>query len=118
MTKLDLWEGSMTKTRNLLLGVVFLASAAGAWAQNVAGTILGAITDASGAAVTSAMVTVVNEETNIEYKAASETGEFVAPNLAAGTYTVRTELAGFRPNVVKGVRLLAGRTARVDVMLE
>jgi hypothetical protein len=108
------------ETRRKLLGlfVFLIAIAVPAVAQNIAGTIVGAITDASGASVTSATVTVVNEQTNIEYKAASETGEFVAPNLPPGTYTVKTELTGFKPSVVKGVRLSAQRTARVDVVLQ
>ena len=110
----------MTSTRTLFfLGFMAAALAATAFGQNVAGTIVGGITDSSGAAVTAATVTLINEETNIEYRAAAgETGEYVAPNLPAGTYTVKTELSGFKPTVVKGVRLLANRTARVDVVLE
>src|SRR5258706_986059 len=96
------------------IGVLLCAAATAAFAQSISGTIVGGITDVSGASVTSAAVTLTNEETNIQYKAASESGEFVAPNLPPGTYTVRVELTGFKPNVVKGVRLLATRTARVD----
>jgi hypothetical protein len=109
------------KSRNRLVTILALAcalAATAAFAQNIAGTIVGAITDASGASVTSANVTIVNEQTNIEYKAASETGEFSAPNLAPGTYTVKVDLTGFKPSVTKGVRLLANRTARVDVVLQ
>lgn len=104
--------------RKLLLAFAPILTV-GAFGQNIAGTIVGAITDVSGAAVTSANVTLTNEETNIQYQAAAgETGEYVAPNLPPGTYTIRTELTGFKPHVVKGVRLLANRTARVDVVLE
>jgi hypothetical protein len=108
------------KVKRKLLSLIgfALVLALPAVAQNIAGTIVGAITDASGASVTSATVTITNEETNIEYKAASETGEFIAANLPPGTYTVKTELAGFKPSVVKGLRLLAQRTARVDVVLQ
>ncbi len=109
----------MSKTARVLLCVFALAGTSHrASAQNVAATIVGTVTDSSGAAVNGAVVTVINEQTNIEIKAATETGEFVAPNLPAGIYTVKAELPGFRPNVVKGVRVLSARTARVDIVLE
>jgi hypothetical protein len=89
------------------------------YAQTVTGTILGNLTDASGAAITAAVVTIVNEETGRELKAAvNATGEYFAPSLDPGSYTVRAELTGFRPSVVRNVRLLATRTVRVDVVLE
>src|SRR5262245_45076103 len=101
----------MKSTRLLFIVAAILILAALAFGQNIAGTILGTITDASGAAVT-ATVSLVNEQTNIEYKAAAgETGEYVAPNLPPGTYTVRTELTGFKPSIVRGVRVLANRAA-------
>ncbi len=90
----------MTSMKTLFFVGFMAALAATAFGQNVAGTVVGGITDSSGAAVTAATVTLINEETNIEYRAAAgETGEYVAPNLPAGTYTVKTELAGFKPTV-------------------
>ncbi|MEN6602748.1 MAG: carboxypeptidase-like regulatory domain-containing protein, partial [Bryobacteraceae bacterium] len=87
--------------------------------QNVTGTIVGTVTDSSGAVVSGAAVSVVNEGTNIEYKAATTaTGEYVVANLPPGTYSVKAELQGFKPSLTRGVRLLANRSARVDVALE
>ncbi|HWQ52385.1 MAG TPA: carboxypeptidase-like regulatory domain-containing protein, partial [Bryobacteraceae bacterium] len=100
----------------LLAGMLFVS---GAFAQSISGSIVGTVTDVSGAAVSAAAITVTNEETNTEYKATSGgAGEFSVTNLPPGTYTVKTELAGFKPSVAKGVRLLATRTARVDTALE
>jgi len=88
-------------------------------AQNVTGTIVGTVMDSSGAVVSGVAVSVVNEGTNIEYKAAtSATGEYVVANLPPGTYSVKAELQGFKPSLTKGVRLLANRSVRVDVTLE
>lgn len=108
---------SLEKFTLCLLAVLLVTPAA--LAQNVTGTIVGTVTDASGAVVSSAGLAVVNEGTGIEYKAAtSETGEYVVANLPSGSYSVKAELQGFKPSVTKGVRLLANRTARVDVSLE
>ena len=88
-------------------------------AQNVTGTIVGTVTDSSGAVVSSAGVSVSNEDTGIEYKAASSaTGEYVVANLPSGTYSVKAELQGFKASLTKGVRLQASRSARVDIALE
>src|SRR5947207_3677870 len=109
----------MTKTRFLFFpAMLILAIVRCAFAQNVSGTIVGSVTDASGASITAAVVTLINEQTNIQVKAATETGEFVAANLPVGIYTVKAELPGFRPGITTGVRLLAARTARVDIVLE
>lgn len=91
----------------------------GAFAQSISGTIVGVVTDVSGASVSGAAILIVNEETNFEYRAATgAAGEYSAPNLPPGTYTVKTEVSGFKPSVMKGVRLLATRTVRVDMALE
>ena len=72
-------------------------------AQNVTGNIVGTIKDAAtGAAVAGAPVAIVNEGTNIEFKTQSNSdGDFVAPGLPGGTYTVRVEAPGFRATSAK-----------------
>ena len=107
------------QTSLLCWAVVFALLASVGEAQHITGTILGTVTDSSGAVLPAATVTVTNEDTNLQYKAAFEaTGEYQALNLPPGTYTITTEFAGFKRNTVKGVRLLANRTVRVDVVLE
>lgn len=112
----------MTANSFKQLAICLLAVLVGAsvmLAQNVTGTIVGTVTDSSGAVVSSAGVSVSNEATGIGYKAAtSATGEYVVANLPSGTYSVKAELPGFKPSVTKGVRLLGGRSARVDIALE
>jgi len=64
-------------------------------------------------------VTVTNEGTNFEYRAGTAaSGDYVVPNLPPGMYTVASESAGFKQNIVKGVALLANRSVRVDLTLE
>ncbi len=60
---------------------------------------------------------MVDENTNLEYKAAGGVSEYTVTNLPPGTYSVKAELSGFRPNLIKGVVLLANRSVRVNVIL-
>src|SRR5450432_4051625 len=89
------------------------------FAQSVTATIVGTLTDASGASVTAASILIVNQDSGIEYHAAvGDSGEYTATNLPPGTYSVKTQLAGFKPVVVKDVVLLASRATRVNLVLE
>jgi hypothetical protein len=88
------------------------------FAQNISGTILGTITDASGANVPGALTVVVNQDTNARYTAVDESGEYTATNLPPGTYSIKTELNGFKPNLIKDVVLLANRSVRLNVVLQ
>ena len=103
-----------------ILVLIFAFSlAAPVLAQNITGTIVGTVRDSSGGVMPGAAVSLTNEETNVQFAVITdETGDFVAPNLAPGIYTVKTEATGFKQNIVKGVRLLANRTVRVDIVLE
>ncbi|MBI4907077.1 MAG: TonB-dependent receptor [Acidobacteria bacterium] len=101
------------------LMALLLSLCAQSFAQSVTGTIVGNITDISGGTVPSAAVVAINQSTNIEYKAVvSDSGEFTISNLPSGSYTVRTQMNGFKPSIVKDVVLLASRSTRVDVVLE
>ena len=87
--------------------------------QSITGTILGTVRDSSTAVITGSKILITNEGTNVEYTAESgATGEFVAPNLPAGVYTVSAEAEGFTRRVVKGVTVLATRSERVDLVLD
>src|SRR6516165_6220337 len=60
--------------------------------QNDAGRIVGTVTDASGAVVPNASITVVNEKTGQERKVAGDPGgAFVVPYLASSTYKVSVQ---------------------------
>jgi len=101
-----------------LIPVLILASMA-AYAQQGRGTILGTVTDQSGAPVAGAVVKVVNRATNVGQQTQT-TGEglYQAPNLAVGDYTVTIEKPGFRKVVRTGLQLQVDQRAQVDVRLE
>ncbi|MGH9838140.1 MAG: carboxypeptidase-like regulatory domain-containing protein, partial [Blastocatellia bacterium] len=66
-------------------------------AQEIRGSILGQITDPSGAAVPGARVTATNEETNTSVGAQSnEEGNYHVPFMLPGRYTVTVKAQGFK----------------------
>ncbi|MGO9640878.1 MAG: carboxypeptidase regulatory-like domain-containing protein, partial [Candidatus Acidiferrales bacterium] len=70
--------------------------------------IIGQVTDATNAAIPSAMVTITNRETGLQRSAKTDDeGRFNFPQLKPGTYLVKVEAEGFGPqqndNVVSGL---------------
>lgn len=87
-------------------------------AQVVGGTISGIITDASGAALPGASVTVKSLETGAERKIASDgTGHYAAPSLSVGSYEVTAAKDGFSPSTKTGITLVVAQKAEVDLQL-
>ncbi len=101
------------------LAAMLLLCSMAAFAQSERGTIQGSVKDSSGAVVVGARVTVTNADTASAVNITSnDTGDFAAPSLQAGTYSVRVEKEGFRPAVVSRIALNAGVNVRADVTLE
>ena len=67
-------------------------------AQTTTGSIVGTITDPSGAAVPGAVITVTNEATGIVAirLTADSSGNYVATTLPPGRYSVTVEATGFK----------------------
>ena len=82
-------------------------------------TLGGTVTDASGAVVQNAKITITNLATNqaISLKT-DQTGQYTAKDLAGGKYDVTAEANGFKTTVIKGVEVNAGKAARLDIRLE
>ena len=96
----------------LLLAVAFQVSAQDA-------TIVGTVTDPTGASVPNANISIKNTDTGLIQQFKSNTaGEFVAPSLHIGHYLVRAEAAGFKPMERKDVVLQVGDRIRLDFSLE
>ena len=104
---------------SLLMLVMFLAIWSGATlqAQTATGTILGTVTDESGAVVPNAAVTVTNKATGqARALTANAAGLFSAPALQAGDYEVRVEVQGFRTEL-RPAQVLAGSSTTVNLAL-
>ncbi len=96
--------------------VVFAASLS---AQTFRGTILGTVTDASGAAISGAKVTVRNVNTGLERSTqTSGDGSYSVPELPLGSYTVTIEQTGFQTAVTRDVAVNVAAESRVDASLK
>ena len=103
----------------LVIVVVVLGTSSLLLAQTYEGRILGTVTDVSGAVVIGAKITVANTATNSTRNLASNSaGEYVAPNLEAGTYKVWVEAPGFKKAENSSVVVQVSRDARVDFRLQ
>jgi len=96
----------------------FCAISAAAFGQ-ATGQLGGRVNDKSGAAVPTADVTVVNAGTGVERKfQTNEPGDYTAPFLPPGNYTISIAKQGFRLAKREGVRLEVNQVARPDFTLE
>jgi hypothetical protein len=90
-----------------------------AFSQGNAGRILGTVTDQSGGVVAGATVTVIDTERGINRTLTSDdAGEYNAPNLTPGNYTVRAEAKGFKKLERQNVALEVGKEVRVDLTVQ
>jgi len=108
------------RVRNLLGCVIIIISAGWVYGQGGAvGTILGTVTDNSGAVVANASVDVTSLATGVTSHAqTSSSGDFTAPYLKPGTYKVTVQAPGFQKSVVDNIGLDVAQQARVDVTLK
>jgi len=101
------------------LAAIVLLFASAVNAQTFRGTILGTVTDSSGAAIAGAAVAVKNVNTGLSRTVStSEDGTYSVPELPIGTYTVTVEKAGFKQGVVTGLQVEVSSQLRADVALQ
>lgn len=101
----------------LVLVVVLLGLGVPAFAQEA--TIVGTVTDPTGATVPNASIAITNIETgHVLQFSSNEAGQYVAAGLHIGHYTVKTQVAGFKPMEQREIVLQVGDRLRVDFKLE
>ena len=103
----------------LTLLITFLLVGPLGLAQERFGELNGAVTDASGAAVPNATVTLTNKTTGrVTNVSTGSDGSYVARNLEPGHYSVRIEAKGFSAFEVPDVNLLVGKTLKIDASMQ
>jgi Carboxypeptidase regulatory-like domain/TonB dependent receptor-like, beta-barrel len=106
-------------TMAVLLLTMLLGSSAPVTGQAVNATLLGTVTDSSGAAVAGVKVAITETNTGIgRTSETNESGNYVFPDLPPGTYRVTAEQAGFKRASRAGIDLIVNTTERVDLVLQ
>ena len=102
----------------VLVALLFLTGKS-TTAQTFRGTILGTVTDTSGASIPGATVTIRNLDTGlVRTVTTSEDGSYSAPELPIGNYSVVVELSGFKQGVVTGIKVEVSTERRADIVLQ
>src|SRR5438876_9471252 len=109
--------------RNFLaLGVlVSLCTCAGiVSAQEITGSIVGTVTDSKGGVVPNAKVTITNTDQQVVVRTLTtdEHGQYAAPLLPVGHYSVTVEIAGFKKVMHSGLVLNVSDKVAVNFTLE
>ncbi len=98
--------------------LVFLLLPLASRAQNAQGTVLGHITDPSGAPVEGARVTLLNVDTTIhQEQVTSAVGDYVFVNVQPGNYKLTVSTAGFKTAEAVGLKLGVDQTLRQNFAL-
>jgi hypothetical protein len=112
-------KGKVRAVALVALCLVVLAGGRPILAQTSYGSIVGSVKDATGAVLPNASITVTNEATNVSTSLTTNPmGDYRAPTLLPGSYSVKAELAGFKTLVRSGVVVRLNVATPVDLTME
>jgi hypothetical protein len=88
-------------------------------AQVLYGSIVGTLTDETGAVVPKATVTVTNTSTGLSRDVnTDDAGYYSIPNLPEGTYDLSVSATGFRPYTQKGINVPISAVTRINAIIQ
>ena len=88
-------------------------------AQSTGGRIRGTVMDASGGAVVTAKITLINEATNVQREAESgANGDYLFLEVPVGSYEIDVNIPGFKKHVRKGIALNLNEVVSLDITLQ
>ncbi|MCC6392308.1 MAG: TonB-dependent receptor [Bryobacterales bacterium] len=104
----------------LLLALLLALNLAPLFAQTTgSATLVGTVTDSTGAVIPGVKVVVANTETSIQTEGATNSeGYYYIPYLRPGTYNLTIEASGFKKYVRNGIELRTNEQPRIDVAME
>ncbi len=89
------------------------------FSQGNNGRILGTVTDQTGGVISGATVSIIDKDRGVARTLTTDdAGEYNAPTLIPGTYTVRVEANGFKRIERQNVLLEVGKEVRVDLTVQ
>jgi len=107
------------RTRWLALVVLLFALSTTLQAQLTEGSIAGAVTDATGAAVAGASVKITNLQTgSVDETKTDNIGYYRVLHLQLGAYQIRVEAQGFKATVLESIPVNVNTTTRADAKLQ
>ena len=107
---------SSLKRFRSILALLTLSLSPSLFGQAVNATLLGTITDSTGATVAGAKVTATEVTTGLIHESVTnESGNYTFPNLEPGKYSVTAESKGFKKETQQNIDLLSNSSTRVDV---
>lgn len=99
--------------------LIMLALAPAALAQFDTATVLGTVTDSTGAAIARATVTLRNTATGVTVTAITdENGNYQIFNVKIGQYSVSAEAPGFAKALAENIKVTVNARQRVDLALK
>ncbi|MGH9346070.1 MAG: carboxypeptidase-like regulatory domain-containing protein, partial [Vicinamibacterales bacterium] len=109
----------MRATKCALTCLIFLSAfASAAWAQTFTGGVRGVVSDVNGV-IPGVTVTLTNEATNVSRDTVTnEVGQYNFPALPPGTYSLRTNLTGYKTSERTGLRVGTQQFLTIDLTLE
>jgi hypothetical protein len=109
----------MNLTALLRISTLAILFAVCAFAQRDLATLVGSVTDPSGAGIPNAKVSISEEATGLKYDLITNTGgDFARPALKPGIYTVSVESTGFKKSTRRNITLTAGDRTGVDFQMQ
>jgi len=99
-----------------IISLLILSLSPSLFGQAVNATLLGTITDSTGATVGGAKVTATETATGLIHESVTnESGNYTFPDMPPGKYSVTAEAKGFKKATHQNIDLLSNSSTRVDV---
>src|SRR5258706_9494787 len=113
-------DSMRTSARTLLILVLASGAVAPAWAVR-SGRIAGTVKAREGSGLLGAVVTIFKESTQggtISFTRSDRHGAYTIANLSPGAYHVQVSRPGYEPLTQENIKIDAGKTTTLDVILQ
>src|SRR5689334_8500003 len=116
----DFLGGNMKLARFAVVVSLLLALAMPAWTQTVTGSIAGTVTDSTGAVVPNAKVTITDTDKHAVVRSMTTggSGDYSAPGLPIGNYSVTVESGSFQKYIQSGIKLSVNDKLTISPVLK
>lgn len=109
----------MPRRTTVYLLVLLILACAPAMAQRDMGTVLGTVSDGTGAVIPGAQITITEDATGVATTLETDAaGNYIRPLLKPGSYRVEVEASGFKKAIQTGIVLQSGGRVQANFVLE